>query len=121
MVRERMSEHQCLVLPEGDVTVDVAIIDTTTRIGGVPGSHHMAPATKYPSLSNSIAPKPSHSFPITHPPSNTRLLFDGSMHVRVEKYVASILREGGVDPASIEVVVFSHLHFDHTGDPTRFS
>ncbi|KAF2164380.1 hypothetical protein M409DRAFT_67895 [Zasmidium cellare ATCC 36951] len=137
-----MIEQQSLILPKGDITVDVAIIDTTTRIGGVPGSHYMAPATKYPSLSKSIAPKPSHSFLITHPPSNTRVLFDlglridwqiatsrpilrsiqnGSMRVRVEKDVASILYEGGVDPASIDAVVFSHHHFDHTGDPTRFS
>lgn len=31
-----------------------------------------------------------------------------------------ILRRGPVDPESISTVIFSHLHFDHVGDCTKF-
>ncbi|KAK8182043.1 beta-lactamase-like protein [Phyllosticta capitalensis] len=34
--------------------------------------------------------------------------------------VAEQLKAGGVDPASIDVVVLSHVHYDHHGDPTDF-
>lgn len=31
-----------------------------------------------------------------------------------------ILRRGPVDPSSVSAVIFSHLHFDHIGDCTKF-
>ena len=41
------------------------------------------------------------------------------MHVSVEKDVASILQKYGVDLEEINSVIFSHHHFDHTGDIRR--
>lgn len=38
----------------------------------------------------------------------------------VPKDAVDILQEGPVAPSSITAVIFSHLHFDHTGDCTKF-
>src|SRR6187402_827675 len=40
----------------------------------------------------------------------------------IEKNVAEILQENGVDVAggAIEAIVWSHWHFDHTGDVSTF-
>jgi glyoxylase-like metal-dependent hydrolase (beta-lactamase superfamily II) len=34
--------------------------------------------------------------------------------------VAAILEKGGIDRAEIDVVIFSHVHYDHHGDPEDF-
>ena len=128
-------------VPHSGATVNVAIIDTTTRMGNVRTSY-LAPASHYPSLSSPGDPTPSYSILITHSPSKTRVLFDlglrtdwkaasspailrwissGNMSIEVEKDVATILKEGGVQPDEVGAVIFSHQHFDHTGDTNRFS
>ena len=38
----------------------------------------------------------------------------------VLKDADEILLEGHVAPSDISAVIFSHLHFDHVGDPTKF-
>lgn len=38
----------------------------------------------------------------------------------VAKDAVDLLEEGPVPPSSINAIIFSHLHFDHTGDCTRF-
>lgn len=84
---------------------------------------------------------PSYSFLIHHRPSNTRLLFDLSLRTnwesafpppfikglrsvglksRAGQDIADILATNGVDASEIEGVIFSHHHFDHTGDMTKF-
>jgi len=42
--------------------------------------------------------------------------------VEVEKSMSEILQENGVDAAggAIEGIIWSHWHFDHTGDPSTF-
>lgn len=40
--------------------------------------------------------------------------------IRVDKDVATILREGGVDIEAIEAAIISHHHYDHIGDPASF-
>jgi len=37
------------------------------------------------------------------------------------KDVAEQLRDGGVEPGEIRRIVYSHLHFDHVGDPSPFT
>lgn len=83
---------------------------------------------------------PSYSFLITHPSTNRRLVFDlgvrqnweenpkpvvdrikkGGFKITVEKDVAQTLGENGVPTEEIESVIWSHYHWDHTGDPKRF-
>lgn len=129
-------------IPQSQCTVDVYIIDTTTRVGGVPASYYLAPSHQYPGLSMPGESTPSYSFLIEHASSRTKLLFDlglrvdwktasapgilkwarsGNVEVSVEEDVASILCRGGIDPMDITALIFSHQHFDHTGDPRRFS
>ena len=40
--------------------------------------------------------------------------------LEVEKNVSEILSEGGMKLDEIEGVIWSHWHFDHTGDPSTF-
>ncbi|KAK5109600.1 hypothetical protein LTR62_006837 [Meristemomyces frigidus] len=92
---------------------------------------------------------PSLTFLITHPGSNIynassshpfRLMFDlglrrskerypevlqkhidGRAPYRLEPGVAKQLRDGGVDPESeVDLVMLSHVHYDHHGDPEDF-
>ncbi|GJE97374.1 MBL fold metallo-hydrolase [Phanerochaete sordida] len=44
--------------------------------------------------------------------------FDVARHC--EEDVVDALRKGGVDPAEITKVIYSHLHWDHVGDPLPF-
>jgi glyoxylase-like metal-dependent hydrolase (beta-lactamase superfamily II) len=46
---------------------------------------------------------------------------DGGFQSTVKRTLAAQLREIDVDPASIDFVAFSHLHFDHTGNGNLFS
>jgi glyoxylase-like metal-dependent hydrolase (beta-lactamase superfamily II) len=82
---------------------------------------------------------PSFSFLIEHP-SKKRIVFDlGVRHdwqklpsypkfrqmawaITVQKDVARILGEGGIDVVNggISALVLSHHHWDHTGDPSTF-
>jgi glyoxylase-like metal-dependent hydrolase (beta-lactamase superfamily II) len=40
--------------------------------------------------------------------------------IHVQKGVRDILNEHGVDTTAIEAVIWSHWHFDHTGNPATF-
>ncbi|KAJ5814454.1 uncharacterized protein N7503_001204 [Penicillium pulvis] len=87
---------------------------------------------------------PSLSFLIRHPSRgsepSTRLLFDLGMKRNPEEFpplmqthirnrqptilypdVGDSLRAGGLDPAEIEMVILSHVHWDHVGTPVDFS
>jgi len=83
---------------------------------------------------------PCYTFLIEHPPSGRKILFDlgirkdwensapiivnqikkGGWGVEIEKDVAQILEEKNVPLKSVEGIVWSHYHVDHTGDPSRF-
>lgn len=84
---------------------------------------------------------PAFSFLITHPPTGRKLIFDlgvrkswetrgptplverlknNGFEIKVDKDVADILPEHGIRPEEIEAIIWSHYHFDHTGDPSRF-
>lgn len=84
---------------------------------------------------------PSYSFLITHP-SGQRLLFDLSLRkdfqnlappfrdlctdpesdwkVYAPHSVSDVLVENGVPLEEINAIIWSHYHFDHTGDPSLF-
>ncbi|KMP04806.1 hypothetical protein CIRG_04487 [Coccidioides immitis RMSCC 2394] len=83
---------------------------------------------------------PSMSWLITHRPTNTKIIFDLGLRRDIQNYTPSVyerlktvvpvvvkedafdsLAKAGVDPATdVDIVMFSHLHYDHIGDPSRF-
>lgn len=124
-----------LNIPESTSTVKVSIINSTSRIKGIPISSYMEPPIK----GHDILDCPAFSFLIEHP-DGQKLLFDlgvrkdwenlsariskrikdGGWSVTVERGVADILQDSGVGPESINAIIWSHLHWDHTGDPSTF-
>ncbi|KAE8377284.1 beta-lactamase-like protein [Aspergillus bertholletiae] len=83
---------------------------------------------------------PSMSWLISHKPSNTNLVFDlgirqdthnypPTLYERMQRLVRAevpqdvfgSLQALNINPHSdIDTIIFSHLHYDHTGDPSRF-
>lgn len=53
-------------------------------------------------------------------PTTVNMLNGLGAKITVEKGVREILEDHGVPAASIEAIVWSHWHFDHTGDPSTF-
>ncbi|KAJ5774832.1 hypothetical protein N7457_009728 [Penicillium paradoxum] len=83
---------------------------------------------------------PSMAWLISHGPSKTNLVFDLGIKKDVQNYPPAVyermkrlvhadvpqdvfesLEKGGLDVQSdINTVIFSHMHYDHTGDPSKF-
>lgn len=91
---------------------------------------------------------PSLSFLVTHPGTSAfgadasrpfRMMFDLGLRRAKERYpeqlqrhidgraphqlppgVAAQLESGGLDPADVDLVMLSHVHYDHHGDPEYF-
>jgi glyoxylase-like metal-dependent hydrolase (beta-lactamase superfamily II) len=124
-----------LHIPHSDATVSVRIINTTAHISNIPFS--LIVAQNIPG--NSTISAPAYSFLIEHP-SSRKLLFDlgvrkdvenlapiivshmreGNWGCHTEKDVREILEENGVAPDDIEGIIWSHFHWDHVGDASRF-
>ncbi|KAL8779003.1 MAG: hypothetical protein Q9213_007152 [Squamulea squamosa] len=124
------------IIPESASAVDVSIINTTSRIRGIPAETFMEPKIKgYHAIDC-----PAYSFLIEHEKSHQKVLFDLGVRkdwenlapnisarineqgwsVTVEKGVVDILMDCGVEPKSINAIIWSHYHWDHTGDPSTF-
>ncbi|OQV04066.1 hypothetical protein CLAIMM_09013 [Cladophialophora immunda] len=126
-----------LHIPPG-AAAKVQIIDTTSRLD-VPVEVFMGPTQ----FGHEILQVPSFSFLVEQVSTGRKLLFDlgcrkdwqrlppavrglvtqPGWKIEVEKdSVAQILQEGGVDVAggAVEAIVWSHWHYDHTGDPSTF-
>ncbi|KAI0175522.1 beta-lactamase-like protein [Hypoxylon sp. FL1284] len=54
------------------------------------------------------------------PPQTVQRFKDTGVTLEVPKSVREVLDEHGVDTKGIEALVWSHTHFDHTGDPSDF-
>jgi glyoxylase-like metal-dependent hydrolase (beta-lactamase superfamily II) len=87
-----------------------------------------------------VQPCPSMSWLLTHPPSETNLVFDLGLpkdiscltpavqerlrtlvKIEVNEDVFDGLATFGLNPSKdINAVIFSHLHYDHIGDPSGF-
>ncbi|KAL2193042.1 beta-lactamase-like protein [Corynascus similis CBS 632.67] len=125
-----------LRIPPSVNTVDVSIIDTTASIRGVPANLLLAPPVEgYDWLA-----LPVFSFLIHHPTLKRSIIFDLGVRkdwhnlspsmvsrikrlgwtVNVEEDVSEILKAGGVDVKTVEAIIWSHHHFDHTGNPNTF-
>ena len=125
-----------LNLPPG-ASVKVQIIDTTSRIRA-PVSAFMLPGI----TGHECLQAPAFSFLVEQPSTHRKVVFDLGLRkdwenlppvilnqlkpphwaVNVEKNVAEILQDSGIDVAggAIEAVIWSHWHFDHTGDVSSF-
>lgn len=88
---------------------------------------------------NIVRRHPSLAFLLVHSVTGKRIVFDLGICKRTERYppaiqksiaqwlptttqldVAASLHAGGLEPSDLDFVLFSHMHFDHTGDPTPF-
>lgn len=125
-----------LNIPAGNA-VRVKVIDSTSRIKA-PVAFFMGPAIaghphlNVPAFSFLIEQKSSSRkilFDLglrkdwqSHPPAVQAIISEPGWEMSIEKNVAEILQENGVDVAggAIEAVIWSHWHFDHTGDVTTF-
>lgn len=122
-----------LHLPKGDTAVEISMLNTTTNIV-CPAEFFVEPIIKGHEFLNF----PTVSFYIRHP-SGKEILFDcGSRkdywnlapaiynHLKhvvpamsIDKGVDEILGEGNVDLKGINSIIWSHWHYDHTGDPSK--
>jgi glyoxylase-like metal-dependent hydrolase (beta-lactamase superfamily II) len=123
-----------LDIPQSTDIVTVSVIDTTARLANVPTDKFFDPITN----GFEKFQAPAYAFLIEHGPLGKKLLFDLGVrkdvenHARVilgvfekwdmkiEKNVSEILLDNGVELESINDIVWSHRHFDHTGDPSQF-
>lgn len=126
-------------IPVSQATVEVAIIDTTSRMRNFAASNFVEPHVQ----GLDCLDAGSYSFIVKHAPSGNKhdtILFDLGVRkdwenspesflasikasggeINVEKDVATILRENGQDLNEIGAIIWSHWHFDHTGDPQTF-
>ncbi len=130
-----MAQPPDLKIPSSSASVKVQIIDTTSHIAGIDVTAFFDPVIPGYTEINC----PAYSFLITHP-SGRKLLFDlgvrkdfenlaprivermkaGNWQVTVQKGVREQLEEHGVKGESIEAIIWSHWHWDHTGDPSTF-
>ncbi len=115
----------------------VSIIDSTLRISHAPASFFLTPKLegfddlptvpawsfliqsstgKKAVFDLSVPPDPYNSYP----PSVVRQLEELGWGVQVDKHVSQVLEDGGVNLTGISSIIWSHHHFDHTGDPSTF-
>ncbi|KAH7929093.1 Metallo-hydrolase/oxidoreductase [Leucogyrophana mollusca] len=84
---------------------------------------------------------PSLAFSLRHSKSGSQVVFDlgirrdiegypPAVHDRIDRFqfepsvkqsVSESLDKGGISPEDVDIVVLSHLHWDHVGDPTPFT
>ena len=111
-----------LNIPESESTVHVRVINSTSRIRGIPVRTFFEPEIK----GFEVLDCPAYSFLIEHPPSGRKVLWDlgvrkdwknfaprilkrigdGGWQVTVEKGVAELLQEGGVKPEEIDSIIW---------------
>lgn len=122
-------------LPKGQTTVKVAFICSAV-LTGIPMSRFAKPSIRGLDMFDKV---PSFSFFIEHP-SGKRILFDLGVRrdwenlspVLVQRIreagwtadaamdVPGILEENGISLQSISTVIWSHWHWDHIGDMSKF-
>ena len=115
-----------LNIPSSTSTVNIYVIDTTTRMNGVPIKLLVEP--EYRGFEVFIG-VPSFSFLIEHPSTGHKFLFDlgirkdhknlpprlvkimekGGWSFTAEKNVVEILAEGGVDPKVINGIIWRYV------------
>jgi glyoxylase-like metal-dependent hydrolase (beta-lactamase superfamily II) len=89
---------------------------------------------------NDVRRVPSMSWLLEHEPTGQKVIFDLGIRKDIEKYTPAVferlqnviksevpkdvfasLTQRHIDPSSdIRAIIFSHLHYDHIGDPSKF-
>ncbi|KAK5124175.1 hypothetical protein LTR85_001878 [Meristemomyces frigidus] len=130
-----------LNIPHSEHTVDVSIINTTGRVSNIPVEGFMSPTIPGYELLDA----PCFAFLVKHsnPDAKSKydhLIFDlglrkdwehspktlvdrvkrSGFKVECEKNVVEILQDNGDDPQKVGGIIWSHWHWDHTGDPSTF-
>ncbi|KAL0573959.1 hypothetical protein V5O48_008000 [Marasmius crinis-equi] len=124
-----------LNIPFSNSTVTVQALDTLTPASHGPASYFLSPTLP----GRELAWFPDLAFLIEH--NGRRIMFDlglrkdqenfppalRAMTVAVKEYgmkcnrdVVDQLLEGGIELESVEAVIWSHTHFDHIGDMSRW-
>ncbi|KAJ7722302.1 beta-lactamase-like protein [Mycena maculata] len=123
-------------IPSSKSTVDVKVINVANFTAPLAG------AVFQPVLpGHEVLSIPMHAFLVEHGTSGKRLMFDLGMRSDPQnlapsisslffktgvysaapfKDITELLNEGGIPLDSIETVIWSHSHFDHIGDMSRF-
>ncbi|KDN46248.1 hypothetical protein RSAG8_04475, partial [Rhizoctonia solani AG-8 WAC10335] len=125
-----------LNIPASNHVVKLSIIDTTTRMNGLGSSMFLEPAVK----GHEYLSAPAYGF-LIESESGIKILFDMGVpqkweensapimvdlvrklgwEISVTKNVSDILVEHGIALESISSVIWSHHHWDHTGNPSLF-
>ncbi|KAK7025175.1 Metallo-beta-lactamase superfamily protein [Favolaschia claudopus] len=125
-----------LGIPRSSSTVDVRVFNQGNLT--FDNTAHSFWLPNLPGREDIVAP--IYSFLVEHKSSNTRVLFDagirkdplnlapsvrqlftsGIAHLEQSGDIVDLLTAGGISPASINTVIWSHAHLDHTGDMSRF-
>ncbi|KAJ7642806.1 beta-lactamase-like protein [Mycena polygramma] len=123
-------------IPPSDATVEVRVFN----VGNVTlvNESHTFVSPVLPG--HESANFPMFSFLVEHTSSQKRLMFDlgmrndtenfapsiegfftsGTVEVPPHKGIHGLLEDGGISLSSIDAVVWSHAHFDHIGDMSKF-
>lgn len=115
----------------------VSIIDSTVRIGGAYDFIFVTPKLEgfdqlptLPSLSFLIE-SPSGKKAVfdlavpfdplnSYAPAVVQQIVESGLEATVDKHVADILKDGGVNLSSVNSIIWSHYHYDHIGDIRTF-
>ncbi|KFY20562.1 hypothetical protein V493_07652, partial [Pseudogymnoascus sp. VKM F-4281 (FW-2241)] len=124
-----------LNIPPSPSTVTVSIIDTTISVPfpvslvlrPIIGDVTQLTANTYCFLISHTASNKTILFDLgarkdfsTNAPTLVKRLHHFGINPTIEKDVPEILEEGGVDLKDINAVIWSHHHWDHTGDVSKF-
>ncbi|KAH6682824.1 beta-lactamase-like protein [Halenospora varia] len=120
-------------IPRSTQTVDVQLINTTTAIT-IKSTGFIQPILP----GHEFLHLPTFCFLIRHRDFGREILFDcgarknwrdlppsivdviAEAEIHIEKSVDELLVEGGYDLKKLGSIIWSHWHWDHIGDPSRF-
>ncbi|KAK0202309.1 beta-lactamase-like protein [Desarmillaria ectypa] len=134
-----MSTFKDLGIPSSLSTVTVKAMNVGGSSTCLPAAFFMEPILPGYETFNI----PIYAFLIEHETTGKRLMFDLGLRkdqeslppavqqlltlwksqgfgIAVDEDIFDKLQEGGVDPATINTVIWSHSHMDHTGDMSKF-